>query len=610
MYSVRPLHGERLPRSISAEEFSKNIRTWLREHKALHIRPVNSMELHGFVSMVKRPQFEKFDYIGGAAPRRNVYEDFIFTANEAPPDQPIPIHHELAQSASRPDVVVFFCEMAAQYGGETPIIDSNKLYRYVHDQFPQMERELIKRGVRYSRTLPFEDDTASPIGRSWRSTYAVDSKDALEKKLEDEGTFYQWFDDDSIRVTSPILPAFAYNKQTQQVVFFNSMVAAHFGWEDSRNDRHKAVTFGDGSAIPSDFLEAVQSYARKIAQHWQWQNGDSIWIDNNQAMHARLPFQGPRKVYASLWKNEGDIVAWNPESTELPLSVGFWKVQHTAAYVYDALEAGYRRFDLACDYGNEVTVGRELKHSFKNKICRRDDLHITSKLWNTYHLPEHVEAACRKTLSDLQLDYLDAYLIHFPISQEFVPFEERYPPEWDSSPIQHDLTQTWKAMESLVHKGLVKEIGVCNFNSALLRQLSAIATVPITYSQVEMHPHLTQEKYLQVTKSMAIRPMAFSPLGALSYVSIDMAAPEESLLHAPVIRRLAHAHAKSPAQILIRWGVQRGTIVVVKSANHLKENKDVFDFSLSNTEMDAISGLNKNRRYNDPGEFFNYPIYD
>jgi len=144
--------------------------------------------------------------------------------------------------------------------------------------------------------------------------------------------------------------------------------------------------------------------------------------------------------------------------------------------VYLSIKNGIRHIDCACDYGNEREVGLGIKRALDERICDRSSLWITSKLWNTYHAKEHVEMACRKSLEDLALDYFDLYLIHFPISQKFVPFDVRYPPEWIHDPtsanpciIQENIpiSETWEGMEGLVGLKLVKNIGVCNMTVSL-----------------------------------------------------------------------------------------------------------------------------------------------
>jgi D-xylose reductase len=315
---------------------------------------------------------------------------------------------------------------------------------------------------------------------------------------------------------------------------------------------------------------------------------------------------------------------------QLPaVGLGLWKVAREEAVrtVQDAIEVGYRHFDCACDYGNEAEVGEALQRVLQSGSCRREALWVTSKLWNTYHAAEHVRPAVERSLADLRLEYLDLYLIHFPLAHKFVPFETRYPPGWFHEPhaaqprvelTKVPIAETWRGMEELVRAGLVRNIGVCNFNTALLRDLLTQAEIPPAVLQVEMHPFLAQEKLLRFCKQQGIVVTAFSPLGAASYVSLGMAGPNESALEQSVVREAAQQHGKTPAQVLLRWGVQRGTVVIPKTTRpeRLRENLAIFDFELSLEEMTAITALDRSRRFNDPGVFgekaFNtfLPIYD
>ena len=307
------------------------------------------------------------------------------------------------------------------------------------------------------------------------------------------------------------------------------------------------------------------------------------------------------------------------ESSELPIppvGLGTWKIplEQTQSVVYQAIKSGYRHLDCACDYGNEVQVGEAIAKAVSDGICSREELWITSKLWNTYHAADHVAAACQRSLDELQLDYLDLYLIHFPISLKFVPFDSRYPPEWIYDPeeaqpqmklVDVPIQETWTAMEKLHDRQKAKHIGVCNFGTSLLRDLLSYARVRPALLQVEMHPLLTQEKLLRFCQQQDIAVTAFSPLGAQSYFSLGMAKEEESLLDHPVIIETAKARNCSPAQVLLRWGTQRGTSVVVKSSDEVRlmENLSSTDIDLSEEQMSAISKLNMNRRFNDPGDF-------
>jgi D-xylose reductase len=311
------------------------------------------------------------------------------------------------------------------------------------------------------------------------------------------------------------------------------------------------------------------------------------------------------------------------------VGLGFWKVSRSesAGLVQSAIRAGYRHLDCACDYGNEADVGDGITAALAAAACRRDELWITSKLWNTFHSRAHVRPAVERTLHDLQIDYLDLYLVHFPIAQAYVPFEVRFPPEWVFDPTAPDprmqfanvpLSETWMAMEALVTAGLVRNIGICNYNCALLRDLLSYATIAPAVLQIELHPYLTQERLIRFCHEAGIAVTGFSPLGAASYLSLGMAKPEELVSEQTAVHASAKRYGKTPAQVVLRWGVQRGTAVVTKTSRpqRLAENLGIFDFELSAEEMAAITALNRNRRFNDPGTFceaaFNTfcPIYE
>jgi D-xylose reductase len=312
-----------------------------------------------------------------------------------------------------------------------------------------------------------------------------------------------------------------------------------------------------------------------------------------------------------------------------PVGLGLWKI-HTSAVadlVEQAIRCGYRHLDSACDYGNEAEAGGGIRRALAAGWCRRDELWVTSKLWNTFHAPGHVRPACERTLRDLGLDHLDLYLIHFPIALEYVDPDVRYPPGWlfdpaaptpRMQPARVPLADTWGALEELVQAGLVRHIGVCNYGVSLLRDLLASARIRPAVLQVELHPYLAQEKLLRFCREEGIAVTAFSPLGAPSYVPLGMASESDSLLHHPTITSIAAAVDRTPAQVLLRWGVQRGTSVIPKTSRpeRLVENAALFDFTLSTAQMSAIGGLDLGRRFNDPGIFceraFNtfFPIYE
>ena len=320
------------------------------------------------------------------------------------------------------------------------------------------------------------------------------------------------------------------------------------------------------------------------------------------------------------------------ETPDQPLpavGLGLWKIDNAAVgdLIKEAVRCGYRHLDSACDYGNEAEAGVGIEQALAAGYCRREDLWVTSKLWNTFHEPKHVRPALERTLSDLRLDYLDCYLVHFPIALAYVSPETRYPPGWffdpdadmpGMQPARVPLADTWGAMEDLVDAGLVRRIGVCNYGVSLLRDLQATARIQPAVLQVELHPRLAQEKLLRYCRETGIAVTAFSPLGAPSYVPLGMATAADSLLEHPTVTELAAAVDRTPAQVLLRWGVQRGTAVIPKTSRRerLAENLAVFDFELSPNQMTAITGLDRHQRFNDPGVFceqaFNtfFPIYE
>ncbi|MEX0791720.1 MAG: aldo/keto reductase [Pirellulaceae bacterium] len=298
------------------------------------------------------------------------------------------------------------------------------------------------------------------------------------------------------------------------------------------------------------------------------------------------------------------------------IGLGTWKIKpaDAAHTVQSAIEMGYRHLDCACDYGNEAEVGEGIQAAIDGGLVKREELWITSKLWNTYHRAEHVRPACLRTLLDLRVDYLDLYLVHFPISLAYVAPEKRYPPGWiyDTQAAEPrmrldpvPLHETWRAMEQLVEEGLVRNLGVCNFNSPLILDLVSYAEIQPAMLQVEMHPLLAQARLLRLCLDLGLAVTAFSSLGAPSYVELGMASSKDSLLRHPMVSVIADNHGRTQAQVLLRWGTQRGTIVIPKSSRpeRLRENLESQNFTLADDEMAALNELDRHRRFNDPGQF-------
>jgi len=288
------------------------------------------------------------------------------------------------------------------------------------------------------------------------------------------------------------------------------------------------------------------------------------------------------------------------------LGLGTWK--SAPGEVYDAvnvaLEAGYRHIDCAPIYGNESEVGRSLTESFEAGVTSREDVWITSKLWNDAHAPEDVRPALRQTLSDLQIDTIDLFLIHWPVALKKGTQLPQSPSDFvslDEVPI----TETWAAMEELVDDGLARHIGVSNFNIPKLHTLLDAADHPPEMNQIELHPYLQQTDMVEFARENDVHLTAYSPLGSKDRPDGMKADDEPILLDDPTIAEIADAHDATPAQVLISWAIHRSTAVIPKSVNEgrIKENLAAADVELTDADMEQIATLDRQRRYVD-GEFW------
>lgn len=291
------------------------------------------------------------------------------------------------------------------------------------------------------------------------------------------------------------------------------------------------------------------------------------------------------------------------------LGLGTWKspTGEVAKAVSAAIDIGYRHIDCASIYQNQKEIGTALATTLDAGKVKREELWITSKLWNNAHAQKHVQPALERTLKDLQLDYLDLYLIHWPINfQANIVFPKRA--EEFLAPEAIPIIETWQAMEKMVQKGLCRFIGVCNFNITRLADLKRQAKIQPVMNQIELHPYLQQTKMLEYCKENGVLLTAYAPLGSGDRPEAMKKDNEPSLLAHPVVLDIAQKRKITPGQVLLIWGLARGTVVIPKSVNpgRLQENLLAADLQLEASDLQAINALEQGYRFVD-GSFFEAP---
>jgi diketogulonate reductase-like aldo/keto reductase len=264
-----------------------------------------------------------------------------------------------------------------------------------------------------------------------------------------------------------------------------------------------------------------------------------------------------------------------------------------------AASIGYRHFDCASVYGNEDRIGGILRQLFRSGL-RREELWITSKLWNDKHSENDVISSCEKSLSDLQLDYLDLYLVHWP-------FPNHHPPGCDVTArnphavpyIHENYMRTWRKMEELADRGLVRHIGTSNMTIPKMDLLLRDARIKPVVNEMELHPHFQQPEFFRYLVEREIQPVGYSPLGSPARPERDRTPLDTSPTEDPVICRIAHRLGVHPAVVCIKWAVQRGQIPIPFSANPanlLNNLHGVVSEPLSGEDMRAIEKLDRNCR--------------
>ncbi|UJR33731.1 hypothetical protein I4U23_021158 [Adineta vaga] len=298
------------------------------------------------------------------------------------------------------------------------------------------------------------------------------------------------------------------------------------------------------------------------------------------------------------------------------LGLGTWRSEpgKVQSIVKEAiLNHGYRLFDGAWIYQNESEVGNGIHEALEQSQgkIKREDLFITTKLWNQHHAPEDVEWAVRDSLEKLRLDYIDLYLIHWPVAFKRISENHWSQKENEKTRVYAEnvtFADTWKAMEKLVDAKLIRSIGVSNFNQSQIDEILKVARIQPVVNQIELHPYFNQHEMREYCAKHDIVVTSYSPLSNLKR---ENEREDASALFNPVIQEIAKAKDKTSAQIIIRWHLQQGLVVIPKTVTpeRLAENAHVYDFALSDNEMRQIDELGKTHRrrfvnpeFNPPGD--------
>ncbi|KAL2925131.1 NADP-dependent D-sorbitol-6-phosphate dehydrogenase [Bienertia sinuspersici] len=295
------------------------------------------------------------------------------------------------------------------------------------------------------------------------------------------------------------------------------------------------------------------------------------------------------------------------------IGLGVWRMEKKDVrdLILNAIQIGYRHFDCAADYQNEAEVGEALAEAFQTGLVKREDLFITTKLWNSDH--GHVHEACKDSLKKLRLDYLDLYLVHFPVATKHTGVGTTGSALDDDGVLDIDVTTsletTWHAMEDLVSTGLVRSIGISNYDVFLTRDCLAYSKIKPAVNQIETHPYFQRDSLVKFCRKHGVCVTAHTPLGGAAANTEWFGTV--SCLEDPVLKGLSAKHNKTAAQIALKWGIQRDTVVIPKTSklDRLKENFQVLDFGLTEEGMEQIKSIDRKYRTNQPAKFWGIDLY-
>ena len=290
---------------------------------------------------------------------------------------------------------------------------------------------------------------------------------------------------------------------------------------------------------------------------------------------------------------------------EIPaIGLGTFGSDHVSAgqiaeAVKGAAKVGYRHFDCAAVYGNEAEIGSALQEVMQRGISR-EELWITSKLWNDKHAEEDVIPACQNSLADLQLDYLDLYLVHWPFPNYHAPSVDVSSRDSNAKPYIHEnYMKTWRQLEKLVDMGLVRHIGASNMTIPKLKLLLRDARIKPACNEMELHPHFQQPELFKFVVDNEIVPIGFCPIGSPNRPERDKTPEDTSPTQDPVIVEIAQRLGVHPAVVCLKWAVQRGQVPIPFSTtprNYASNLKGVVSQPLTQTDMQAIAAIDKNCR--------------